>query len=81
MMRTYIKRHKEKSPSDQIEILSTDDSALDFISGYSASGVKKFIYVDDLSIILVSIQFFVLLNGRVWRILTLSPTFELNSES
>ena len=33
---------------DQIEILSTDDSALDFISGYSASGVKKFIYVDDL---------------------------------
>lgn len=40
--------HGQLLTGDQIEILSTDDSALDFISGYSASGVKKFIYVDDL---------------------------------
>ena len=40
--------HGQLLTGDQIEILSTDGSALDFISGYSASGVKKFIYVDDL---------------------------------
>ena len=40
--------HGQLLTGDQIEILSTDGSGLDFISGYSASGVKKFIYVDDL---------------------------------
>lgn len=40
--------HGQLLTGDQIEILSTDDSALDFISGYSKSGVKKFIYVDNL---------------------------------
>jgi hypothetical protein len=40
--------HGQLLTGDQIEILSTDGSALDFISGYSVSGVKKFIYVDDL---------------------------------
>ena len=40
--------HGQLLTGDQVEILSTDGSALDFISGYSASGVKKFIYVDDL---------------------------------
>ena len=40
--------HGQLLTGDQIEILSTDGSALDFISGYSSSGVKKFIYVDDL---------------------------------
>lgn len=40
--------HGQLLTGDQIEISSTDGSALDFISGYSASGVKKFIYVDDL---------------------------------
>ena len=40
--------HGQLLTGDQIEILSTDGSALDFISGYSESGVKKFIYVDDL---------------------------------
>ena len=40
--------HGQLLTGDEIEILSTDGSALDFISGYSASGVKKFIYVDDL---------------------------------
>jgi len=40
--------HGQLLTGDQIEILSTDGSALDFISGYSETGVKKFIYVDDL---------------------------------
>ena len=33
---------------DQIEIKSTDSSALDFIDSYTDSSVKKFIYVDEL---------------------------------
>ena len=33
---------------DQIEITSTDGSALDFINSYTDSSVKKFIYVDEL---------------------------------
>ena len=41
-------KHGQLLTGDQVEIVSTDDSALDFISGYSKSGVKKFIYVDNL---------------------------------
>ena len=33
---------------DQIEIKSTDGSALDFIDSYTDSSVKKFIHVDEL---------------------------------
>ena len=33
---------------DQIEITSTDGSALDFIDSYTDSSVKKFIFVDEL---------------------------------
>lgn len=40
--------HGQLLTGDQIEITSTDNSALDFISGYTASSVKKFIYVDEL---------------------------------
>lgn len=40
--------HGQLLTGDQIEISSTDGSALDFISGYTDSSVKKFIYVDEL---------------------------------
>lgn len=40
--------HGQLLVGDQIEIKSTDGSALDFINGYTDSSVKKFIYVDEL---------------------------------
>jgi len=40
--------HGQLVTGDQIEITSTDGSALDFINSYSDSSVKKFIYVDEL---------------------------------
>jgi len=40
--------HGQLLTGDQIEISSTDGSALDFISGYTDSSVKKFIYVDEI---------------------------------
>jgi hypothetical protein len=40
--------HGQLITGDQIEIKSTDSSALDFIDSYTDSSVKKFIYVDDL---------------------------------
>lgn len=40
--------HGQLITGDQIEITSTDDSALDFIDSYTDSSVKKFIYVDEL---------------------------------
>lgn len=40
--------HGQLLSGDQIEITSTDGSALDFISGYTDTNVKKFIHVDEL---------------------------------
>ena len=40
--------HGQLVTGDQIEITSTDGSALDFIDSYTDSSVKKFIYVDEL---------------------------------
>lgn len=40
--------HGQLISGDQVEITSTDDSALDFISGYTKTSVKKFINVDEL---------------------------------
>lgn len=40
--------HGQLLTGDQIEITSTDGSALDFIDSYTDSSVKKFIYVDEL---------------------------------
>ena len=40
--------HGQLINGDQIEIKSTDGSALDFIDGYTDTSVKKFIYVDEL---------------------------------
>ena len=40
--------HGQLVTGDQIEITSTDGSALDFINSYTDSSVKKFIFVDEL---------------------------------
>ena len=40
--------HGQLLSGDQIEITSTDGSALDFISSYTDTNVKKFIHVDEL---------------------------------
>ena len=40
--------HGQLVTGDQVEITSTDDSALDFIDSYTDSSVKKFVYVDEL---------------------------------
>jgi hypothetical protein len=40
--------HGQLLSGDQVEITSTDDSALDFISSYTKTSVKKFINVDEL---------------------------------
>ena len=40
--------HGQLLSGDQIEITSTDGTALDFIDSYSKTSVKKFIHVDEL---------------------------------
>lgn len=40
--------HGQLLTGDEIEITSTDDSALDFIDDYTKTSVKKFVYVDEL---------------------------------
>ena len=40
--------HGQLISGDQIEITSTDDSALDFIDSYTKTSVKKFVHVDEL---------------------------------
>ena len=40
--------HGQLITGDQIEITSEDGTALDFIDSYTDTGVKKFIYVDEL---------------------------------
>ena len=40
--------HGQLISGDQVEITSTDDSALDFINSYTKTSVKKFINVDEL---------------------------------
>lgn len=55
--------HGQLLTGDQIEIKSTDNSALDFISGYTDSSVKKFIYVDELDGIFLYDTFANAVNG------------------
>ena len=40
--------HGQLLTGDQVEITSTDGTALDFIDSYTKTSVKKFIYVDEL---------------------------------
>ena len=56
-------QHGQLLTGDQIEITSTDDSVLDFISGYSDTSVKKFIYVDEIDGIRLYDSFADAMNG------------------
>lgn len=40
--------HGQLLTGDQVEITSTDGSALDFVDSYAKASIKKFIYVDEL---------------------------------
>ena len=57
--------HGQLLSGDQIEITSTDDSALDFISSYTDTNVKKFIHVDELDGIRLYDSFADAINGGV----------------
>jgi len=56
-------QHGQLLTGDQIEITSTDNSALDFISGYTDTSVKKFIYVDEIDGIRLYDSFADAMNG------------------
>ena len=55
--------HGQLLTGDQVEITSTNSSALDFINGYTDSGVKKFIHVDELDGIRLYNSFADAING------------------
>ena len=55
--------HGQLVTGDQVEITSTNGSALDFINGYADSAVKKFIHVDELDGIRLYNSFADAING------------------
>lgn len=55
--------HGQLISGDQIEITSTDDTALDFIDSYTKTSVKKFIHVDELDGIRLYDSFSNAING------------------
>lgn len=55
--------HGQLVTGDQVEITSTNGSALDFINGYTDSAVKKFIHVDELDGIRLYNSFADAING------------------
>jgi len=57
---------------DQIEIKSTDGSALDFINGYTDSSAKKFIHVNELGGIRLYNSFANAVNGGVTNAVVLA---------
>ena len=64
--------HGQLLTGDQIEITSTDDSALDFIDSYTDSSVKKYIYVDELDGIRLYDSFAHAVNGGSTNATTLA---------
>ena len=57
--------HGQLLSGDQIEISSTDGSALDFIDSYTDSSTKKFVHVDELDGIRLYETFANAVNGGV----------------
>ena len=55
--------HGQLLSGDEIEITSTNGATLDFIDGFTGTGVKKFIHVDDLGGIRLYDSFADALNG------------------
>ena len=64
--------HGQLLTGDQIEITSTDGSALDFIDSYTDSSVKKFIYVDEIDGIRLYDSFAHAVNGGSSNAITLA---------
>lgn len=64
--------HGQLLTGDQIEITSTDGSALDFIDSYTDSSVKKYIYVDELDGIRLYNSFAHAVNGGTSNATTLA---------
>ena len=64
--------HGQLVTGDQVEITSTNGSALDFINGYTDSGVKKFIHVDELDGIRLYDSFANAVNGGTANALALA---------
>ncbi len=64
--------HGQLITGDQIEIKSTDGSALDFITGYTDSSAKKFIHVNELGGIRLYNSFAHAVNGGVTNAVVLA---------
>jgi hypothetical protein len=64
--------HGQLLTGDQVEITSTDNSALDFIDSYTDSSVKKYIYVDELDGIRLYDSFAHAVNGGSTNATTLA---------
>lgn len=64
--------HGQLLTGDQIEISSTDGTALDFIDSYSDSSVKKFIFVDEIDGIRLYNSFAHAVNGGTTNATTLA---------
>lgn len=64
--------HGQLVTGDQVEITSTNGSALDFINGYTDSAVKKFIHVDELDGIRLYNSFANAVNGGTANALALA---------
>ena len=64
--------HGQLVTGDQVEITSTNGSALSFINGYTDSGVKKFIHVDELDGIRLYDSFANAVNGGTATALALA---------
>ena len=64
--------HGQLLTGDQIQIKSTDGSALSFIDSYTDTSVKKFIYVDELDGIRLYDSFALAVNGGLTNATTLA---------
>lgn len=64
--------HGQLITGDQIEIKTTDGSALSFISGNTSTGAKKFIYVDELDGIRLYNSFAHAVNGGLANAIALA---------
>lgn len=64
--------HGQLLSGDQVEITSTDGSALDFIDSYTDTSVKKFIHVDELDGIRLYDSFANAVNGGTANATTLA---------
>lgn len=64
--------HGQLISGDQIEITSTDGTALDFIDSYTKTSVKKFIHVDELDGIKLYDSFANAVNGETTNAIALA---------